>query len=162
MNILPGICIFSLTAALAAGQGLQNRMDIPMGVPDLDDRFSNGLASYVGVPSLPGGGIDGPEYGAQPQGRSGVGAAASGNAIGNLYNQYTLPRLQPNTAGMAKWYGPEFAPPMGFRGPPMLPPGGPPPQQQQRNDAPKPNDGCKSSKNQNSEEINQAGKQTEA
>ena len=107
-------------------------MDIPMGVPDLDDQYSNGLAGYIGVPSLPG-----VNNAMGPQARSGSGPAAQGNGISSLYNQFPMPQLQPNTAGMTKWYGPEFAPP----GPPMMPPG--PQQQSPPREPPRPNDGCK-------------------
>ncbi|OQV14638.1 hypothetical protein BV898_11144 [Hypsibius exemplaris] len=125
MNSLAGccLCLLAWTVSVAHAQ------------PDLDDRSA---LNYIGVPAFAQG-----EGGAQ--GRSGASAAASGNSINSLYNQFQMPQFQPNK----NWYSPELMrpnlrgpPPIG--GPPMMPPfqGPPLPQPPQEREAPsRPNDG---------------------
>ncbi|OQV14639.1 hypothetical protein BV898_11145 [Hypsibius exemplaris] len=117
----PGICLV-LLALMSGCRGQpapRGRMDIPMGVPDLNDRFSNGLANYIGMSALPGANSQqgnfgmGGRFGAEE--RSGAGPAAPGNSVGGgggFYDTpFSMPQVQSNTAGMTNWYGPEFAPP---------------------------------------------------
>lgn len=141
--VILNIIIWGMIYKLSSAQ-LQNRMDIPLGVPDLDDRFSKGLANYIGIPALPGasGSFGDP---ISISGRSGGSASSPANSLS--YNDFpSLPGLQnSNRAGMTKWYGPDFQPPAGYRdsgqgGQNMLPPQPAvnPPQPQ-----PPVNDGCK-------------------
>ncbi|XP_055328752.1 uncharacterized protein LOC129581598 [Paramacrobiotus metropolitanus] len=118
--------VFLLLLTRWATAQLQGRMDIPIGVPDLDDKFSRGLANYIGIPALPGASTG--QYGdpISLTGRSNVGADSSNSLT---YNDFpSLPGLRnTNRAGMTKWYGPDFAPPVPNSGSMMMPNMQPPP-----------------------------------
>ena len=135
----------------------RSRMDIPMGTPDLDDKFSDGLASFIGTEALPGSnrGL----FGAPAGGAAGRSNGGSSD-INALYDNFQMPVANTNTNTMRKWYGPEFAPPRPpmppqgalnqgpqNQGPPNQGPGAlnffmPPPQQQDQPQHSLANDGC--------------------